>query len=130
MLRRGEKEAGYIKYVQKMKVWESDAQIMALTPVKWSVNDISVPTTKKNSRPEKYFSKPQGNLSSLCNFFSSLWKLDSYKRKMDHFYCNKTWFVKAGSSLKILNMRFLLVLKSKSYNKKKNGPKIWYGYIV
>ena len=69
-----------------------------------------------------FFKAPRKSKQSL-KFFSSLWKLDSYKRKMDHFYCNKNWFVKAGNSLKILNMRFLFVLKSKSYNKKKKVQK-------
>lgn len=40
-----------------------------LTSARWSVTDISLPTTKNARLSENYFSKPQGNLSRLCSFF-------------------------------------------------------------
>lgn len=42
---------------------------LPLTSVRWSATDITLPTTKNVSLSEKYFSKPQGNLSRLCSFF-------------------------------------------------------------
>lgn len=40
-----------------------------LTSARWSVTDISLPTTKNARLSENYFSKPQENLSRLCSFF-------------------------------------------------------------
>lgn len=106
-------KAGYVTHAQKGKCEQQLARAMCtssspLTPATQSVSDVTAPPQETPGPLKNIFQAPRKPKQSL------------------QFYR----FVKAGSSLKILNMRFLLVLKSKSYNKKKRSKNMVWIYCI